>query len=83
MGQVLQNGEKVQIMSIFFLNFTVTKRFNFFQDFLTVLKSFCPVDSQNSFILVLAHFFLLINFHRFYPFLSKGAILTWAGGGGQ
>ena len=32
-----------------------------FQDFSTVLKSFCPVESKNSFILVQA------NFHCFYP----------------
>ena len=33
----------------------MTKRFDFFQLFSTVLKRFCPLDSKNVFILVLAH----------------------------
>ena len=37
-----------------------------FQDFSTVLKSFCPLQSKNGLVLVPAHFFLLSNFHRFY-----------------
>ena len=38
-----------------------SKTLFFLQDFSTVLKSFCPVESKNSFILVQA------NFHCFYP----------------
>ena len=33
----------------------MTKRFYFFQLFLTVLKRFCPSHFKNVFILVLAH----------------------------
>ena len=40
---------------IFFWGFAVTKRFYFFQLLLTVLKRFCPLDSKNVLVLVLAH----------------------------
>ena len=33
----------------------MTKQFDFFQLFSTVLKRFCPLDSKNAFVLVLAH----------------------------
>ena len=33
----------------------MTKRFDFFQLFSTVLKRFCPWHSKNVFVLVLAH----------------------------
>ena len=33
----------------------MTKRFDFFQLFSTLLKRFCPLDSKNVFVLVLAH----------------------------
>ena len=33
----------------------MTKRFDFFQLFLTVLERFCPLDSKDVFVLVLAH----------------------------
>ena len=39
----------------FFLSSTVTKRFDFCQLFSTLLKRFCPLDSKNVFVLVLAH----------------------------
>ena len=48
---------QVQIMSKFFFIFTLTKRFDFFQGFSTVLQSFCPVESKNGFVLVLTNLF--------------------------
>ena len=33
----------------------MTKQFAFFHLFLTVVKRFCPLDSKNVFVLVLAH----------------------------
>ena len=33
----------------------MTKQFAFFQLFLTVVKRFCPLDSKNVSVLVLAH----------------------------
>ena len=38
---------------IFFWSFAVTKRFDFFKLFLTVLKRFCPLYSKNVFVLAL------------------------------
>ena len=38
---------------IFFWSSAVTKRFDFFQLFLTVLKRFCPLDSKNVLVLAL------------------------------
>ena len=56
MGQFLQDGKNDQTLSKnFFCRFTVTKRCDFFQLFSTVLKRFCPLDSKNAFVLVLAH----------------------------
>ena len=62
--QFLQEGEKVQIMSKKNLELFCDQTVWFFQDFSTVLKSFCPVESKNSFILVLAHLFV----EQFSPF---------------
>ena len=57
MGLFMQDGKKVQIMSKFFFIFTLTKRFDFFRGFSTVLESFCPVESKNGFVLVLTNLF--------------------------
>ena len=57
MGQFPQDGENSQ--NVAFLNFfwssAVTKRFDFFQLFSTVLERFCPLHSKNVFVLVLTH----------------------------
>ena len=66
MGQFLQDRENVQIMSKFFFETSLWPNGLIFQDFSTVLKNFCPEESKNSFILVLAHF-LLSNFYRLPP----------------
>ena len=42
----------------FFLQLHCDQTIWIFQDFLTVLKSLCPVESKNSLVLVLANFFL-------------------------
>ena len=69
MGQFLQDGKIDQTLSkkFFFGRFTVTKRFNFFQLFSTVLKRFCPVHVKNSLVLVLALFFDQAIFTVFTP----------------
>ena len=41
----------------FFWSFTVTKLFDFFQVFSTVLKRLCPLQSKNTFVLVPANLF--------------------------
>ena len=46
------DGENGQ--NVFFFSSAVTKQFDFF-NFSTVLKRFCPLDSKNVFVLVLAH----------------------------
>ena len=56
MGQFPQDGEKGQNVAFFICwSSAVTKWFDFFQLFSTVLKRFCPVHSKDVFILVLAH----------------------------
>ena len=56
MGQFLQDGEKGQNVKFFiFLEICCDQTVWTFQLFSTVLKRFCPLDSKNAFILVLAH----------------------------
>ena len=57
MRQIPQDGENGQNVAFLFIfwSSTVTKRFDFFQLFLTVLERFCPLDSKDVFVLVLAH----------------------------
>ena len=56
MGQFPQDGENGQNVAFFYFlgGFAVTKWF-VFQLFSTVLKTFCPLDFKNVFVLVLAH----------------------------
>ena len=51
MGQFLQNGENGQNVAFFYALLWPNV---FFQLFLTVLKKFCPLNSKNVFVLVLA-----------------------------
>ena len=57
MGQFPQDGENGQNVTFlhYFCCSAVIKRFDFCQLFSTVLKRFCPLDSKNVFVLVLAH----------------------------
>ena len=55
----LRTGKMSKNRHIFyFWSLTVTKQSDFFQVFSTVLKRFGPVQSENTFILVLAIFFV-------------------------
>ena len=62
MGQFLQDGKRVWIMSQkIFLKLHCDQTVGFFQDFSTVLKSFCPADSKNTFVFILADVFAAIS----------------------
>ena len=49
-----ENGQNVAFLN-FFLELCCDQKVWFFQLFSAVLKIFCPLDSKNVFILVLAH----------------------------
>ena len=56
MSQIPQEGENGQNVEFFiFLKLFCDQTVWFFQLFSTVPKRFCPLDSKNVFILVLAH----------------------------
>ena len=56
-----RTGKMSKICHFFFWSFTVTKRFDFFLVFSTVLKKLCPLESKNTFVLVLAFFFSILK----------------------
>ena len=57
MGQFLQDGKNEQTLSKknIFLALHCDQTVRLFQLFSTVLKRFCPLESKNSLVLVLAH----------------------------
>ena len=59
MGQFLQDEKNEQTLSKkkYFLALHCDQTVRLFQLFLTVLKRFCPLESKNGLVLVLAHFF--------------------------
>ena len=69
MGQFLQDGKNEQTLSKknFFLALHCDQMVRLFQLFSTVLKRFCPLESKNSLVLILAHFFDYAIFTDFTP----------------
>ena len=79
MDQFLQDGENGQNVAFFlsFLTSAVTKRFDFFNfSTSTVLKRFCPGDSKNVFVLVLAHLETELELFEVWDIMVQQIIIT-------